>query len=190
MIPWLPNRTYWGIDRLPSVPNVLDLRGPEERVWDQYLKSLEDGSLARDLSVAQDIQTKLGQIGRETEILFVSIESEPDFEDRADPPEVSEIRRSSEEWLIARTVVVQAPPREFVAIGLDVSTPVPDFHSVILEPGPISHDEEFERHLNDMGLVDEEDLSYANALMARANESGYLLGMFCVLGIRACVKSP
>jgi hypothetical protein len=67
-------------------------------------------------------------------------------------------------------------------IGLDVSFPIPDFHSALFQPGLIRHDA-LTASLNEAGLIG--DIEVAAEVMGEANATGYGLSVFAVIEVWA-----
>jgi hypothetical protein len=184
-LPWLARRQYRGIDRLPFVPNPLQLEDNHLRnAWNEYLDTWENGRLGQHLSIAEQIRRQLDEVGESTEIIYADIAVAPRRQSFELPDPLSRERERSLAWLITRSAEVEPSPREFVPIGFDISTPIPSFHSVLVQPGLVRQDSDLAVRLNDFGLI-AEDTEYAAELMNVANGSGYLLSTFCVIRILA-----
>jgi hypothetical protein len=72
-------------------------------------------------------------------------------------------------------------------MGLDVSLPMPDFHSALFQPGLIRHDA-LTASLNEAGLLG--DVEVAAEVMGEANATGYGLSVFAVIGVWADRPDP
>jgi hypothetical protein len=178
-LPWSPQRGYRGIDRLPYLPNPMeDATARTAMAWNAYSDAVEEGRLGRDFALAQDICQELNAVGAKVDVIFADVESLPD-----EPPNASERvlaqRFRSLEWLRNRSAEIPVPDRRLQPIGFDVSTPVPNFHSAIAQPGLIRQDSALAANLNDSGLFDDFDTALGAA--AQANNSGYGLALFCVI---------
>jgi hypothetical protein len=182
-LPWLPGAQYRGIDRLPFVPDFVTQAQPKavEDAWQRYLSAWEDGLLCRDIRLAKQARDQLNELGADIEVVFVEAVV-PEIPEQSGPTEADVSQRSrSLEWLKARASGIGAPPPEFTHLGIDVSSPIPDFHSAIFQPGPVPHDADLVVNLNEHGLLF--DASYAERLADDANKTGYLLGLFALISI-------
>ena len=186
---WRPGTCYRGIDREPFVPEsyVMDLVYKRETAEFQtlhpYFEAWEDGTLRRELAVADERQRRLQAFGVRTEVIYVEALAVkrhwPPTSDRA-----LAINRVNAVRYIDRCAegvgVVEA---KFVPIGFDVSWPTPSFHSAIYQPGPGGDKDRFSGSVNGAGLISRQDA--AVELMERANSSGYGLGNFAVIRVFA-----
>lgn len=178
-LPWSPQRNYQGIDRLPYLPNPMeDADARTALAWSEYSDAVEEGRLGRDFALAQDICRELNAVGANLDVIFADVASLA-----GQPPNASEAvvaqRVRSLEWLRTRSAEIPAPDRRLQPIGFDVSTPIPNFHSAIVQPGLIRQDSALAATLNDSGLFDDFDTALGAA--ADANNSGYGLTLFCVI---------
>jgi len=176
---WASGRPYRGIDRLPWVTDPLDPQ--TDPVWNEYLDAWEDGALSRDAAVASRLAGALSKVSDPVEVVYANIVRMPPAHG-ADPA-AEEHRARSLAWLHRRRGdVVPAAPTGFGSLGFDVSSVVPSYHSILVQPGPVSHDKLPSDGLNEHGLLN--DLALAGRLMDEANASGYLQSMFAVFELR------
>jgi hypothetical protein len=182
--PWLTDRKYRGIDRLPHVPNLNE--GQSQRyveIWERYLDAQDDGLIGYDLNLAREIQRELEELGNHIDVVYADAIIIPDADSLHLPEKVARQREKSLTWLRSHSERVGAPPAKFGLLGLDVSSPIPSFHSALIQPGLISQDSELASELNEAGLVSE--LKLATELMHEANATGYGLCMFSVIRVFA-----
>jgi hypothetical protein len=64
-LPWLPERRYRGLDRLPFVPFLADLPREVARAWRSYLDAWDDG-LVDDFNVARRARDEPAGVGAPT----------------------------------------------------------------------------------------------------------------------------
>jgi hypothetical protein len=182
-LPWLSGRLYRGIDRLPFVPDPLtNTAEPAASVWNQYLDAWEDGLLPRDLKIARRAGRQLQGVGAPVEALFAEVAILPSEARSPMPGSVDAQRRPSLDWLRTRCAGIPGPDRDLSMIGLDVSVPLPDFHSAIFQPGLVRKDS-LVASLNEAVLIG--DIEVAAEVMGEANASGYGLSLFAVIGVWA-----
>jgi hypothetical protein len=182
-LPWLAGHLYRGIDRLPFVPDPLtNTADPVTSVWNQYLDAWEAAQLARDLTIARRTARRLKDVGASVEVLFAEVAILPSDATRPASGPIDAQRQRSVDWLKARCAGIPVPDPDFSMIGLDVSSPIPDFHSAIFQPG-IMRQDSLAASLNEAGLVG--DIDVAAQVMGEANASGYGLGLFAVIGVWA-----
>jgi hypothetical protein len=183
-IPWLGGHPYRGIDRLLPFPNPLDL-GDDVlgRTWSGYWDAWDSGELGKDRQKAEEFAGRLRELGMDIEVIYAAVAAQPRRIAQLSEQETA-TRSSRMQWQAERYAGVPPPPPDFVALGLDVSPAAPSFHSVIFQPGPgFAHDSAFASHLNEFGLIGENDFQYASDLMDAANTDGYLLSRFHVIRI-------
>jgi hypothetical protein len=180
---WLSEHPYRGIDRLPYVPDPLtNTIDPAASAWNQYWDAWYDGLLPRDLKIARRAARQLQDVGVTVEVLFAEVAIQPRD---ATPPvsgPVDAQRQRSLDLLRARCAGIPSPDPDFSTIGLDVSLPMPDFHSALFQPGLIRHDV-LTASLNEAGLLG--DIEVAGEVMGEANATGYGLSLFAVIGVWA-----
>ncbi|MGB9113257.1 MAG: hypothetical protein WCF24_11085 [Acidimicrobiales bacterium] len=178
-LPVPAGQMYRGVDRLPRVPDPTEQQSDVvAKAWTRYLDAWDDGLVGKDLSLARSLAAGLGEAGQPAEVVYVEVVVPPPV---AVNVSAIEQREKSLSWVVARSAGVEPPPNDVVRLGLDVATPMPQFHSALLEPELVKKDDRFRASINDSGLVD--DLRYAVELMNQANSSGYLLSSFAVLEV-------
>jgi len=181
-LPWL-GRTYRGVDRRLPFPDPLEIDDNESKLWDEYLEAEDKGELGRDRLKAERLQESFQALGVASEVLYGDIIDNPfgmvtQFDD-------SDLQRHDKfAWFVSHYADIGPAPSDFVSLGLDVSEPFPSFHSPIIQPGPgFVHDAVFASHLNEFGLIMDDDEQYALDVMNAANDTGYRYSMFCVIRI-------
>jgi hypothetical protein len=117
-----------------------------------------------------------------TEVVYASISAVPSRIAGSVP---SEARTASLRWLRERPSPPAEPPTGSRFLGVDIVTPVPSYHSALVEPGLIRHGRALTDILNENGLV-AADGDELREMMEEANESGYLLSTFCAVAIYLC----
>lgn len=187
-LPWDEARAYCGLDRLPWALNPLEV--PDDdfgRAWREYEEAWEDGNVGRDEDLAGRLCHQLDNVGQDVELIYAHIVAQPTQVGRLTTEEAG-IRTKRMEWFERRSLDVPMPVASYTSIGLDVCSPVPSFHSVIFQPGlGFPHDADFAAHLNQYGLIPDDSIGYAVALMDSVNQSGYLLNGFHVVRVLAPV---
>jgi hypothetical protein len=176
-LPWRTDQPYKGVDRLPYFPDPLSLAGVEESAWTAYWDARDDGRLASDLSLADQLRRQLANITVPVEVIFVAVTEVP----QSAVEDGENLRNASLDWVRQREVP-GVPDGGFRALGLDVSL-LTGAHSVLIQPGLVAHDVELARHLNTSGLL--RDPHIARQLMAEANATGYGQALFGVVEVWA-----
>jgi hypothetical protein len=135
-IPWLPGRIYRGIDRLPYIPRFLFEPGGGSAAWQRYLDAWDDGHISRNLELAKRIAAELEEEGNEIEVVYAEAIEVPATSSLDLEESVAQQRDRSLAWLKSRSIGIGPPPEESTELGLDVSSPIPSFHSIIIHPRP------------------------------------------------------
>jgi hypothetical protein len=153
-----------------------------------YFEAWEDGTLRRDLAVADEHQRRLQAYGVATEVVYVEVvvvqRHWPPTADRA----VAINRANAVRNMDRRAADVGGVDAEFDAIGLDVSPPTPSFHSAIYQPGPGGDKDEFREGINSAGLISRQDVTAE--LMERANMLWDGVRNFAVIRVFARQTQP
>lgn len=175
---------YRGVERMYYFPNPFELSEKAERAWSLYWDAEEDGRLRSDVQAADELKDVLGEVGLGLEVIYSEVIVLPD-ETAVEPEALAHpFRPEMLAWLPEHSARVPPPPKSFVPMGFDISTPAPTYHSVIRNGAPgVDRYDDVLAHLNAVGLT--EDLAYATELMNAANATGYRLGTFCVLRVYA-----
>jgi len=153
-------------------------------LWNGYHDAEETGRLAADIGVAESLQDGFREQGVSLDLVYATLKEAPNDNELVLTDSVRESRSRWIEWFASLRMELPAPPSDFVTVGMDVASPIPNFHSVLINPGlTISHDEELASQLNEHGLLTDETI--ATELMTTANRTGYLESTFCVVGVLA-----
>lgn len=171
-VPWLPDLRYRGLDRLPFVPFLSEIDPDLANLWRRYFDARDEGLIGRDLEVARSAMNDLGLAGAETEILYAEAIIVPPLASVASENLEKDHERSLA-WLDSHSAGVPPVPSGFAELGHDVCTPIPDYHSAIVQPGLIPHDSALAESLNEAGLIDES--AAASEFMHMANSAKYSL---------------
>lgn len=181
-IPWAPGRIYRGIDRLPYIPRLLFESAARPAAWHRYLDAWEDGHISRNLELTKRIAGELEEEGNEVEVIYAEAIEVPATSSLNLEEPVGQQRDRSLAWLKSRSTGIGPPPGESSELGLDVSSPIPSFHSIIIQPG-LTWDSGRASMLNNAGLVGDE--RSAIELMDEANSMRYDLSFFSVIRVYA-----
>jgi hypothetical protein len=124
-----------------------------------YFEAWEDGTLRRDLAVADEHQGRLQTFGVATEVIWAEAvvvrRHWPPTADRA----VAIKRANTVRKMDRRAAGVGVVAAKFEAIRLDVSPPTPSFHSAIHELGPGGEKDEFRDSINGAGLISRQEVA-------------------------------
>ncbi|HEY7030381.1 MAG TPA: hypothetical protein VH482_03590 [Thermomicrobiales bacterium] len=177
----LPTATYEGVDRLwilPSPEELDELRADGRHrlvaLWDNYWDSAYDRTLHADRALAQRLQQAFREEGVPLDLGYIEIARTPD-----DPEYGPGSTLWTEDFAVWRGVHdrLGGRPDGLRFLGLDLSRPVPTFHSAIFEPGPTRSDPELPRHLNRHCLFESEERA-ATFLIKANSTTGSTLPFF------------
>jgi hypothetical protein len=178
-LPWLPLRWYRGIDRVPQAPLYAGIPTNVASFWTRYLDAWDDGSLSCDLDVAREAKDNLDKAAHPVEILFAEATVVPSSAATQISQGAAQYRSELFKWLEFWSARVPVAPSEFVVLGYDVSTPIPDYHSALLRPGGAAQPSDLLDRLNEHGLVT--DPGDATELAHAANLSWGSVGLISVI---------
>lgn len=170
-----PAIAYCGLDRVTEIPfpaSVLDEFGVEDiesvisGTRGQLDVAIESGALNADLQLALEFQARFREEGISTEVIHARLVEVPSISE-SDADLAARLYRELEAraWISEAVAPALAGIRtEF--LGLDVTDPVPSFHSAIYQGNLGAVDENFWMGLNEFGLFsDEASASTAAALV-------------------------
>lgn len=180
---------YCGVDRHPRFPasnespGSLEMIAEEARdVWEAYVEASDSEELNTELACARYFQREIQNLGVEAEIIYVEVLAVPkDITAHELSHEwMQRLTEDFSQWAVVHEKLTRRPTR-LQKLGIDVSYPVPSFHSAIYQPGLEKTVPNLPDYLNEFGLVDE--LDTALALAERANQLESPWRPFCAIGV-------
>jgi hypothetical protein len=129
------------------------------RAWEEYWEAEDEHQVLTDVAVARRCRDELRGIGVSNELIYAEMVAHPDG---ADPFGGWPFRRLHEQ--------IRRPISGLSLLGFDISSPVPTFHSYLMNAN-LRHVPELEGLLNEHALVRAREA--AEALMQTASDHPY-----------------
>jgi hypothetical protein len=177
--------TYRGLNRLPFHSPLDRGERPElDLAFDRYLDLQESRRLYVDLEAADGAAAALSDAGLPSEVIRIRLTFVPDV--RSMQAEASARQRLGkvldqiEEFSVQEPIVL---PSSFRSAGYDVSFPLPNFHSLLMNHGRGQETEWLPMDgVNEFGLMG--DSAQAEGLVAQANAGKLNWAPYCAFEIQ------
>ena len=184
-----PAVPYRGVDRLPYLPTFEEQealrasgRAPLAALWDRYWDAKDARTLFADRRLADKLRGAFLDEGLAFDLIYAEVARLPADIDRH--PRAAPWRRLMDNVAQYMRPVQDAMPErptDLRPLGHDLSTPAPNFHSAIFQPGLERSQPRLLDALNAVGLFG--DMQRASSYMAAANAEIPRALPFCVIAV-------
>lgn len=176
---------YRGVDRLPFIPTPEDeeeLRASGKTkllsLWQRYAEVTFTGELYASQSLATGLKTAFAEQGVGLEVIYAEVVKVPSSVTKELEPDVCERLRSRLRSLHTQVIAPHSGAR---MLGYDLSYPLPDFHSVLYQPGFQGEPETPRLDINTYGLFN--NIEQLEQILPLANSISSSWRPFCGIGV-------
>lgn len=184
-----PEVPYRGIDRLPYLPTCEEqdaLRGSGQAkladLWDTYWDATDSRTLFANRLRVEEMRREFLNEGVTFDIVYAEVIRLPtDFLSHPYGTQWVRLMNNVIPYMQPVQDVISKLPERLNIVGFDLSTPAPDFHSAIFQPGLQRFEPRLPKLLNAAGLFG--DVDSAVSIMAVANAEIPRPLPFCVIKV-------